>query len=37
MVVLDGVCYSDIHFGRVTLHVWGSPSVVSLFTDVYLG
>ena len=27
---LDGVCYSDIHFCRVILYVWGSPPVVSL-------
>ena len=27
---LDGVCYSDIHFRRVILYVWGSPPVVSL-------
>ena len=30
-MILDGVCYSGIHFGRVILNVWGSPPVVSLF------
>ena len=29
-MVLDGVCYSTIHFGRVILHEWESPPVVSL-------
>ena len=36
-MLLDGVCYSAMHFGRIILYVWGSPPVVSLFTDVYLG
>ena len=30
-MILDGVCYSDIHVGRVILYVWGSPPVGSLF------
>ena len=29
-MILDGVCYSDIHFGRVILYVWGSPPVFSV-------
>ena len=28
-MILDGVCYSDIHFGRIILYVWRSPPVVS--------
>ena len=36
-MILDEICYSAIHFGRITRYVWGSPPVVSLFTDVYLG
>ena len=30
-MILDGICYSDIHFGRVILYVWESPPVASLF------
>ena len=30
-MILDGACYSDIHFGRIILYVWESPPVVSLF------
>ena len=30
-MILDGVCYSDIHFGRVMLYVWGNSQVVSIF------
>ena len=29
-MILDGVCYSVIHFGRVTLYVWCNPFIVSL-------
>ena len=25
-MILDGVCYSEIHFGRVILYVWSSQS-----------
>ena len=35
-MILDGVCYSDIHFGRVILYVWGSPRVVSIFLSTVL-
>ena len=30
-MIVDGVCYSDIHFSRVIPYVWGKSSVVSLF------
>ena len=30
-LILQGVCFSDIHFSGVILYVWGSPPVVSLF------
>ena len=30
-MVLDGICYSAVHFCRVILCVWRSPFVVSLF------
>ena len=36
-MILDGVYYSDIYFGKVILYVWGSSPEVSVFTDVYLG
>ena len=36
-MILGGVCYSAIHFGRVILYVWRSPLIVSLLSDVYLG
>ena len=30
-MILDGVCYSHVYFGRVMLYVWGSPPVVIIF------
>ena len=30
-MILDGVCYSDVHFGRVILYARGNPPVVSLY------
>ena len=30
-MILDGICYPVIHFGRVILYVWSSPPVVSIF------
>ena len=30
-MILDGICYPVIHFGRVILYAWSSPFVVSLF------
>ena len=35
-MILDGICYSVIHFGRVIIYVWSSPPVVSLFLAKYL-
>ena len=30
-MILDGVCYSAIRFGRVILYVWRSPFINSIF------
>ena len=36
-MILDGVCYSGILFGRAIIYGRRSPPEVSLFTDAYLG
>ena len=34
-MILDGVLYSVLHFGRVILYVWNSPVLVSLLNVFY--
>ena len=36
-MILDGIWYAVIHFGRAILYVWSSSPVVSLVFGEYLG
>ena len=36
-MILDGIYYPFIHFGRVILYVWSSPPVASLSPTCTLG
>ena len=34
-MILDGVLYSIIHFGRLVLYAWNSPVLISLLSVLY--